>query len=62
MNYSVIACVTIFVLLVAAILIYVNLPNIFTTIKQRGGVITWHNRLLTTEPEDGQVWTNTLNI
>ena len=54
MSYGVIVCIIIFVLLIAAVLIFANMPTINTIIKQRGGAITWHNRLLTTEPENGQ--------
>ncbi len=53
MDCSAIICIIMFVLLIAAVLIFVNIPTITTVIKQRGGVITWHDRLLTTEPEDG---------
>lgn len=54
MGYGVIVCIIVFVLLISAVLIFVNIPAINAAIKQRGGAITWHNRLLTAEPENGQ--------
>ena len=42
-------------MLIAVLPIFANLPTMKAAImRQRGGVITWHERLLTTEPENGQ--------
>lgn len=53
MDCSTIICIVMLILLAAAVLIFINLPTIHTAIKQGGGAITWHERVLTAEPVNG---------